>query len=308
MRDAGTGMRRPRWVRIAAVPRADLGVASSADALDGRGIIRHGARARYQGRDRTGHRRLRATGLARAEADKAGLVILRMDTPGGLDTSMREIIRAILSSSVPVATYVAPSGARAASAGTYIAYASHIAAMAPGTNLGAATPVAIGIGGVGRRGQGQGNRQSTTRRRAKQTPPTLEVKAMNDAIAYIRSLADLRGRNAEWAERAVREAASLSATQCRRRQCDRFHRARYRIAPSAGGRQAGERCGDADDAIHAGLEPTRAGPGLAHTDPERHHRSQRGADLHDDRHLWADLRVHEPRRVRSRESRARYPS
>ena len=149
-------------------------------------------------------------GLARAEADKAGLVILRMDTPGGLDTSMREIIRAILSSSVPVATYVAPSGARAASAGTYIAYASHIAAMAPGTNLGAATPVAIGIGGGG--GEDKETGKSDDKSTETKAPPTLEIKAMNDAIAYIRSLADLRGRNAEWAERAVREAASLSST------------------------------------------------------------------------------------------------
>ena len=145
---------------------------------------------------------------------KRGLVILRMDTPGGLDTSMREIIRAILSSNVPVATYVAPSGARAASAGTYIAYASHVAAMAPGTNLGAATPVAIGIGGGG----GGEDKDKTGKSddkdgAAKPTPPTLEIKAMNDAIAYIRSLADLRGRNAEWAERAVREAASLSSTE-----------------------------------------------------------------------------------------------
>ena len=149
-------------------------------------------------------------GLARAETDKAGLVILRMDTPGGLDTSMREIIRAILSSNVPVATYVAPSGARAASAGTYIAYASHVAAMAPGTNLGAATPVAIGgIGGgedKDKTGKSDGKNGET-----KAAPPTLEIKAMNDAIAYIRSLAELRGRNVEWAERAVREAASLSS-------------------------------------------------------------------------------------------------
>ena len=151
-------------------------------------------------------------GIARADADKAGLVILRMDTPGGLDTSMREIIRAILSSPVPVATYVAPSGARAASAGTYIAYASHIAAMAPGTNLGAATPVAIGIGGGGGEEKDKTGKSDEKDSGQKQTPPTLEIKAMNDAIAYIRSLADLRGRNAEWAERAVREAASLSST------------------------------------------------------------------------------------------------
>ncbi len=172
-------------------------------------------------------------GLARADADKAGLVILRMDTPGGLDTSMREIIRAILASNVPVASYVAPSGARAASAGTYIAYASHVAAMAPGTNLGAATPVAIGgIGGGGedkdKTGKSDGKEGET-----KAAPPTLEIKAMNDAIAYIRSLAELRGRNAEWAERAVREAASLSSTDAAARERDRFHRARYRLAASS---------------------------------------------------------------------------
>jgi membrane-bound serine protease (ClpP class) len=156
-------------------------------------------------------------GLARADAENAKLVILRMDTPGGLDTSMREIIRAILSSSVPVATFVAPSGARAASAGTYIAYASHVAAMAPGTNLGAATPVAIGVGGgVGGGGEDKGPGESSQDKgkegEAGKAPPTLEIKAMNDAIAYIRSLAELRGRNAEWAERAVREAASLSSS------------------------------------------------------------------------------------------------
>ena len=152
-------------------------------------------------------------GLERAETEKAGLVILRMDTPGGLDTSMREIIRAILASQVPVATYVAPSGARAASAGTYIAYASHIAAMAPGTNLGAATPVAIGIGGGGEDKGKATDKGNDKDGESKPPPPTLEIKAMNDAIAYIRALADLRGRNAEWAERAVREAASLSGTE-----------------------------------------------------------------------------------------------
>jgi membrane-bound serine protease (ClpP class) len=149
-------------------------------------------------------------GLKRGEAENAGLVILRMDTPGGLDTSMREMIRAILASKVPVATFVAPSGARAASAGTYLAYASHVAAMAPGTNLGAATPVSLGGGG------GSEKEPKAKDGDGKGTPPTVEIKAMNDAIAYIRSLAELRGRNADWAERAVREAASLSSTDAAR--------------------------------------------------------------------------------------------
>ena len=159
----------------------------------------------------------------------APLVVLKMDTPGGLDGSMREIIGAILASPVPVATWVAPSGARAASAGTYILYASHVAAMAPATNLGAATPVAIGGGGGGDDRQspfpfgapggedaepGPGEGDETT-------PPlpgtAMERKAINDAVAYIRGLAELRGRNADWAEEAVRAAVSLTSREAEER-------------------------------------------------------------------------------------------
>jgi membrane-bound serine protease (ClpP class) len=152
-------------------------------------------------------------GLDRAREGDARVVILRMDTPGGLDTSMRQIIRAILASPVPIIAYVAPSGARAASAGTYIAYASHVAAMAPGTNIGAATPVQIGVGAPG---GADGQEAPSEKKDSKSAtpenqPPNMETKITNDAVAYIRSLAALRGRNADWAEKAVREAASLPA-------------------------------------------------------------------------------------------------
>ena len=163
-------------------------------------------------------------GLARAAETRAGLVVIEIDTPGGLDTSMRSIIKEILASPVPVAAFVSPEGARAASAGTYILYASHVAAMAPATNLGAATPVAIGIGGAepGKpapepraiSGEPEANRQAAapdgTAKPAAYLDP-MTAKSVEDATAYIRSLAQLRGRNADFAERAVREAASLSA-------------------------------------------------------------------------------------------------
>ena len=147
-------------------------------------------------------------GLARAAEQGAQLVVLRIDTPGGLDSSMRDIIKAILASPVPVASYVAPSGARAASAGTYILYASHVAAMAPGTNLGAATPVAVG-GAPG----GPPQQPSPEGQQAQKPDDAMTRKQVNDAAAYIRGLAQLRGRNAEWAEQAVREAVSLAAEE-----------------------------------------------------------------------------------------------
>jgi membrane-bound serine protease (ClpP class) len=145
-----------------------------------------------------------ASGLRTAREEGASLVVIKMDTPGGLDVSMREIIREILAMPVPVVTYVHPSGARAASAGTYILYASHVAAMTPGTNLGAATPVQLG-GLPGAPSGGENDEEAPTETAS-------ERKALNDSIAYIRALAEMRGRNADWAEQAVREAASLSAS------------------------------------------------------------------------------------------------
>jgi membrane-bound serine protease (ClpP class) len=149
-------------------------------------------------------------GLQRAQQRGAALVVLKLDTPGGLDTAMRGIIKDILASPVPVASFVAPQGARAASAGTYILYASHIAAMAPATTLGAATPVAIGMTPPGTgpeatpRGEGGASAPAASAPR-----DTMEAKRVSDAAAYIRSLALLRERNPQWAERAVREAVSL---------------------------------------------------------------------------------------------------
>jgi membrane-bound serine protease (ClpP class) len=149
-------------------------------------------------------------GIEHAARDGSQLLLLKMDTPGGLDSSMRTIIKAILTSPVPVATYVAPGGARAASAGTYILYASHIAAMAPGTNLGAATPVQIG--GTPEQPTEKPTRDDQTGKPEKKPDgDALTRKQVNDAAAYMRGLAQMRGRNMEWAEQAVREAVSLSA-------------------------------------------------------------------------------------------------
>ncbi|NND65742.1 MAG: nodulation protein NfeD, partial [Gammaproteobacteria bacterium] len=155
-------------------------------------------------------------GIEHAEQNDARLVVLELDTPGGLDTSMRKMIKAILSSTVPVAIFVSPSGSRAASAGTYLLYASHIAAMAPGTNLGAATPVQIAAPGTPSPPKPGGMPTPDTEKdTANEAPPAsgsaMERKAVNDAVAYIQSLAELRGRNSKWAERAVREGISLSA-------------------------------------------------------------------------------------------------
>ena len=156
-------------------------------------------------------------GIEYADKQGAQLVVLEMDTPGGLDTSMRAIIKDILASPVPVAAFVAPGGARAASAGTYILYASHVAAMAPATNLGAATPVAIGMtGGKDAEGSGEGKKSESgkaAKHDAADSSNAMTRKQVNDASAYIRSLAQMRGRNADWAERAVREAVSLPAAE-----------------------------------------------------------------------------------------------
>jgi membrane-bound serine protease (ClpP class) len=164
-------------------------------------------------------------GLRQAAERAAPLVVLQLDTPGGLDTSMRWIIKEILASPVPVAAYVAPSGARAASAGTYILYASHVAAMAPATNLGAATPVAIGITPEGDSGKQRKPGAKTAKKPGKDAADdepdpkgAMTRKQVNDAAAYIRSLAQLRGRNAEWAERAVREAVSLPAEEAKKQK------------------------------------------------------------------------------------------
>jgi membrane-bound serine protease (ClpP class) len=173
-----------------------------------------------------------------AQESGAELIIVRIDTPGGLETAMRDMVQAILAADIPIVSYVAPSGARAASAGTYLVYASHVAAMAPATNLGAATPVQIGgPGGDSQPGRPAPDKPASTPDRKPRAdnaedqaePPAgrepdadrapaqpgsaMERKAINDAVAYIRGLGELRGRNVDWAERAVREGASLPADE-----------------------------------------------------------------------------------------------
>jgi membrane-bound serine protease (ClpP class) len=150
--------------------------------------------------------------LEKAAARNAELMIIRLDTPGGLVASTRDIVKAILNSPVPVATYVAPEGARAASAGTYILYASHIAAMSPVSHVGAATPVSI----IGGKPPGPGKEPDGNEKDSEKTTETTDVmsrKAINDAVAWVRALATKRGRNADWAELAVREAASITSSE-----------------------------------------------------------------------------------------------
>jgi len=141
------------------------------------------------------------SGLDEAAADGAGVFIIELDTPGGLDLSMRKIIKGVLASEVPVVVYVAPPGSRAASAGVFITYAAHIAAMAPGTNIGSAHPVSIGGGGVGGGEKDNGGED------------VMAAKVENDAVAYIRSIAAKRGRNADWAEDAVRKSVNITARE-----------------------------------------------------------------------------------------------
>jgi membrane-bound serine protease (ClpP class) len=149
--------------------------------------------------------------LERAAHGRAQLVVLQMDTPGGLDSAMRSIVKDILASPVPVAGFVSPQGARAASAGTYLLYATHVAAMAPATNIGAATPIAVGLPSPmgGAEPAGRAASSASAPEADRDTPA---AKRINDATAYIRGLAQLRGRDVAWAEQAVRESVSLSAS------------------------------------------------------------------------------------------------
>lgn len=146
--------------------------------------------------------------IARAQDENASLIVMRIDTPGGLVSSTREMILSILASPIPIAGYVAPSGARAASAGTYLMFASHLTAMAPATHLGAATPIQIGAPGTTPPAAPEKDKKDES-----SSSNAAERKLLNDAVAYLRGLAELRGRNADWAEQAVREGATLTATQ-----------------------------------------------------------------------------------------------
>ena len=255
-------------------------------------------------------------GIEAARARGSRLVVLELDTPGGLDSSMRDIIRAILASPVPVVSYVTPSGARAASAGTYILYASHVAAMAPATNLGAATPVAIGgergppaapaplPGGAppGKGAPAGGAPAPPGEPGGAEAPPepsgsAMEHKVVNDAVAYIRGLAELRGRNAEWAEQAVRGAASLSATQALQQNVIDVIARDLPGSAHAHRRPRGARSTIAPMKLATrGLQVEHAEAGLAHAAAGGHHQPHGRLRADADRHLGAAARGLQPRR------------
>jgi len=218
MRDLVRELRRTVWIAAGLAALLCSGIAAHADGksvwvLDLNGPIGP-ASADYL-----------ISNLQDAQDADAALFVVQLDTPGGLDHSMRDMIKAILASKVPVVTYVAPNGSRAASAGTYLLYASHVAAMAPATNVGSSTPVSIGggspfpmPGSAPRPEQPQPDDASGGDGKQDQAPPqpagsTMERKVINDAVAYIQGLAELRGRNKEWAEKTVRDAANLPASE-----------------------------------------------------------------------------------------------
>ena len=243
-------------------------------------------------------------GIHKAGEAGAPLVVIQLDTPGGLDTSMRQVIQAILASPVPVAVFVSPEGARAASAGTYILYAAHVAAMAPATTLGAATPVAIGFPSGGERkppakdeeaSKGAGKPASPSSSPAEGPQDAMTAKQVHDAAAFIRGLAQLRGRNAEWAERAVREAVSLTADEALKARGDRRDR-EGRAGPAGADRRPQGACtGRRSPARHPrrGLRDPAAR--LAATGARGDHPSERRADPDDDRRLRAVLRIRRAR-------------
>lgn len=206
-------MKLARVALIAAAVVAAVAVCSSSATGEASGQERTALRIEIDGAIGPASAMQFEEALAVAAERNAEVFILQMDTPGGLVTSMREIIADILASPVPVIGYVAPAGGHAASAGTYILYATHVAAMAPGTNLGAATPIEMG-GPLPSFPGGDDKNNGPEAGKDPKSPPAgdaMIAKATNDAVALIRSLAELRGRNADWGEKAVREAASLSA-------------------------------------------------------------------------------------------------
>lgn len=208
------------WIRVLAVVAAlclaaVVGRAAPLAASGGNGFV---AEIRLDGPIGPAAAEYVQRASARAEADGARAIILRLDTPGGLSASMQHIIAGILAAPIPVLGYVAPDGARAASAGTYILYACHIAAMAPATHLGAATPVSLGGGTPAPATTSPAAAASTAEAPGDRLPGGAERrKVLNDAVAYIRSLAQLRGRNVQWAQQAVRGAATLTASEAAQR-------------------------------------------------------------------------------------------